>query len=50
MTGQSIVNFFYNLKCFENGKYFEIALNKMISKMTLLPLPRGSGHDNKFLL
>ena len=33
----------YILKCF--GNYFKIALNKLIYKMALLPLPRGSGRD-----
>ena len=36
---------FYILKCF--GDCFKIALNKMIYKMTVLPLPPGSRHDRK---
>ena len=43
MTGQSTENVLY-FKCF--GNYFKIALNKMIYKMTLLPLSRDSGHDS----
>ena len=43
MTGQSI-QAFYIIKCLR--KCFEIALNKIISKMTLLPLPPDSGRDN----
>ena len=27
------------------GNYFKITLNKIIYKMTLLPLPRGLGRD-----
>ena len=46
MTGQSIENILY-FECF--GNYFKIVLNKMIYKMTLLPLPRGLDRDKKMI-
>ena len=36
---------FYNLKFFGNGNCFIIVLNKIIYKMTLLPLHRDSERD-----
>ena len=35
---------FYILKCL--GNYFKIVINKIIYKMTLLPLSQDSGHNN----
>ena len=39
----SRLKIFYIFKCFRNC--FKISLNKMICKMTLIPLPWGSGRD-----
>ena len=46
MTGQSTTTVFIFLKCFWKENCFKIKLNKMIYKITLLPLHWGSGRDN----
>ena len=49
MTGKLTVNVYIFFKCFGNGNYFKISLNKMIYKLTLLSLFRGLGRDKKMV-